>query len=588
MSQALSSRRMMALSVGTALIACGAMYYIAPGVTLLGPDRQLEPVLRRYHLELRQPLKPRTVARRPHLPELVPVPAPAPRVVDEVKALPVSRPTTMEELLVRKDEILELDVVRGESAPSPPSNLPGRVEGSTTARPYDLQPPEDVLLRMDALVAVLSLKGARDAIEVPRRLVRTEEQRLMAKDAAPELRTMLLSDPGAVRLPMADVPAAPSPSPVLGPVAAADAMPPHEPIAPLATISFEEQVMQQSRQTQKRPLADVENPEIGVAMHILGEEGFYRITLGPGDATLPRMPKNVLVLVETSKYVSQREYSATTQGVADFLKALNKEDRFSIAAFGEENQWFQPVAVTPNGQMMDDALAFLRSRKTRGDANLSGALQAGLSRELALAQPNVVVLITAGRPTAGEAEPGALLGSVARQNAGRYAIFVVAIGKEPNTSLLENLAASNEGMVQQAATPDTIQRELARFAKLLDSPLLTDITLSVTSETSAAAQTRALPDWYSGRPPVFYGTFVPAESRPILMRIAGMGAEGNKEYFLEVDVAKGKPGGVEIARGYARERTRVIQSEMARAGETPALAAELQRLVSASQAPASE
>jgi Ca-activated chloride channel family protein len=120
-----------------------------------------------------------------------------------------------------------------------------------------------------------------------------------------------------------------------------------------------------------------------------------------------------------------------------------------------------------------------------------------------------------------------------RQNLGRANLFAFGIGSSVNRHLMEGLARAGMGEPFVITDPVQAPEQAARFRRMVESPVLTQLKARFEGLDVYDVEPTALPDVLGERPVIVFGKWR-GEARGRLV-IEGRGAEGPYRQELKVD-----------------------------------------------------
>jgi Ca-activated chloride channel family protein len=119
----------------------------------------------------------------------------------------------------------------------------------------------------------------------------------------------------------------------------------------------------------------------------------------------------------------------------------------------------------------------------------------------------MIVFITDGKPTLGETDEDRLLASVKKMNFGKIRIFTFGVGYDINTHLLDRVTDMTRAYRSYINPREDIEKAVALFYSKIQSPVMTDITVSITGVKTSAVYPKDLPDLYTGSSLSLFGRY---------------------------------------------------------------------------------
>ncbi len=574
-------RSALIISITLSMLANGILLILAPSIKIFDIS------------DLPETLKTFKVA-------LAEKPLPPTRTFDDSEAL-VSKPGSIEDLLKRHFEELKPK----EPTDTEPLEIPDiseRLSSEKIEREYDLEATPNLIERIDAKIIEISENNARQDIEIARRLVRPSPSRILAPDEFPTLRGL----PGEWEEDVLLIPGSGSPQGTggTGADAKADAAPrieePEKPryetnlVEPESTqndeapkeLSFEKialsepivrEVIEESEFEFIDDLVDIELDAFTTSAN--GDEGFFRLRIVPkADKGIESLPKRITYVVDASASISQRKLDKTATALKRMVSMLRPVDQFNIVIFRGSATHFRGAPVPATEAAKKAAHKFLSGLKSGGETDVYKAIRPVVETELVEGTPNVIVLISDGRPTQGLKDARAIINSLTSENQERIPIFALGGGRTVNRYLLDLLAYRNKG--ESFVTPqiEDIDDALPAFFSRFNEPLLVNLQADYGRIDSSEVYPQEIPDFYKGRPVTIYGRFKPDTAKEFVVRITGLSGPKKKELVFRANLQEAATGNEDISRDWAFRKIYHIIGQICQVGETPELLKELSEL----------
>ena len=323
------------------------------------------------------------------------------------------------------------------------------------------------------------------------------------------------------------------------------------------------------------PVADIVAPAVLTSE---GPDGRYlTLVLHPGanppDAAVT--PREMVFALDVSSSMRGRPLAQAQAVVRASLRALRPTDTFRLVAFSDVATHFDPNAVAADAASLARAVAWVDALQAAGSTGLRRGLDAALSSAVAPRRVRIVTVLSDGYA----GDDRAVLAGV-RGALGGARIFTVGVGTTVNRWLLGTLADDGRGELHTLAPSDDPEVFASTFARALDRPCLTDVSVDFGDLDVHDALPRELPDLFAGRPVVLHARYVRGGHG--IVRVRGLVAGRPWQRDLVVDLPSGGNAPAH-ATGWNRDalpslwaRARVAELERAMLlGETDALRAEL-------------
>ena len=507
-----------------------------------------------------------------------------------------SRPESITDLLNRESEPLKpTDSMLTRAGDI--TRVVERAAAEAVPREHEITPEESVSRSVDAQIIAISEDVARKDIEVPRRLLSPTPTRIlpendtpaMTGDAAPRPEESLVippltdssvtTDTSGAMVPADETPAPPPPM--------EEPLPVSVPIAPAAAPLGEMAIAKApiAEEIQKERTYEFMDDLLAISLDTYKPTGekdaYFRIKIQPkDDGNIEVLPKDVTFVIDASSSIIQRKLDLTAAGVKDAIKALRPEDRFNVVVFRDTATSFRPGVVLASAENKSSAESFLTGLKSYGETDVYKALEAVLNAPTRPGIPDVVLMITDGRPTTGVKDGRTVINTLTEQNTKGFSIFAFGGGQTVNRYLLDLLSYRNKGESFVAPKIETMNRDIVKFFGESSEPILSDCiaNLGGVSDRGKEVFPKIIPDFYRGRAVTVYGRFDPTKDKEFSMRLSGLAGTRKKEVIFRAELKKAGAGDENLARNWAFNKIYYLIGEMCRVGEKPELLSEVREL----------
>ncbi|MGF1444906.1 MAG: marine proteobacterial sortase target protein [Pikeienuella sp.] len=260
----------------------------------------------------------------------------------------------------------------------------------------------------------------------------------------------------------------------------------------------------------------------------------------------PVRPREVIFVQDVSGSMSGESIEQAREGLEMAIERLRPEDRFNIVIFNDQFAVFHEAPVPATPQNIREAVAAVRDLEADGGTEMLPALEYALSGGATEGRLRQVIFLTDGA-VGNEAEMLALID----RELGETRLFTVGIGSAPNSFFMS--AAAEKGRGAQVTISDLSEvsaRMTELFAKI-ETPAMTDLTLTLPEGVAAEMHPSPLPDLYAGEPVVV--ALKGAEGAALAGQAVLSGHRGDQtwEVRLSLDAAAEREG---VAKLFARRR----------------------------------
>lgn len=240
--------------------------------------------------------------------------------------------------------------------------------------------------------------------------------------------------------------------------------------------------------------------------HPAGENGYFMLTLSPGEADALGTPRDITVVVDVSGSMSGVKLEQTQAALRQLLGSLGPDDRFRLIAFSNR------VATSSDGwaratrRALADARHWVDNLNADGGTDIAGALEEALRLESPDDRLPIVVFLTDGLPTVGERNPEAIA-DAADKRRGRHRVFAFGVGYDVNTYLLDRLSAAGRGATEYVEPGEDVERAVSLLAGKITQPVLTDLEIADAPVELTELYPGELPDLFAGDELVLFGRY---------------------------------------------------------------------------------
>jgi Ca-activated chloride channel family protein len=172
-----------------------------------------------------------------------------------------------------------------------------------------------------------------------------------------------------------------------------------------------------------------------------------------------------------------------------------------------------------------------------GGTHIEGALRAALQAPTTTDMPRVVAFLTDGRPTMGETDPEKILSMVQGLNRDHSVrIFVLGVGVDVNTVMLDRLALANKGVPAFVRPRENAEMKVSSLYDKIRYPVLTDVRFAARGMKSSEHLPAAVPDLFRGSELVLSGRY--GQGGPTEVVLSGRDGAIEREYHYTLAAAR--------------------------------------------------
>jgi len=311
-----------------------------------------------------------------------------------------------------------------------------------------------------------------------------------------------------------------------------------------------------------------------------GNDGrnYFRLrVMRRGQQELPVVPKDIIFLQDSSRSLAEERLYFCRQALKAVLPRLNPLDRFNIVKFSGAAEFCFPDWSPVEPAALEKASSFIDTMRSEGQTDILASVRALQTLPRTPGRPQIAIVITDGRATAGITESTEIIGAFTRMNNGVCSVFTLGTHGRANSYLLDLLSFCNRGasVVVTSGRWD-IPKHIEALADSVARPVLGNV--NVTTDLASQADLHPLPsaNLFADRTLEFYGS-TPAGVTNVVVHMRGEGGQARCDVIFRLDLASAPHGDDSIRQGWARRKMHSLIGEYARE-PSPALLKEMRAL----------
>jgi len=307
-----------------------------------------------------------------------------------------------------------------------------------------------------------------------------------------------------------------------------------------------------------------------------GEDGYFMLTLSPGEVAGSRVSRDITAVVDVSGSMSGEKIEQARAALRQLLQTLGHEDRFRLIRFSSGVTTFSDDWTPATPARVRDAMSWIDDLRAEGGTNISGALHEAFVAESPASRLPVILFMTDGLPSAGETNIERIA-QMAEREAGRARVFAFGVGYDVNTVLLDRLGLAGRGSAQYVQPGEDVEEALGMLATKIRHPVLSDLRIDGAPVRLQEVYRRRLPDLFAGEDLVIFGRYVVAGRRDATgdLTVAGERSNRAERYSLRASFPAHETGNDFIPRLWASRRIGALQQEIRLNGANPELIEEI-------------
>ncbi|XP_060766188.1 inter-alpha-trypsin inhibitor heavy chain H3a [Neoarius graeffei] len=198
---------------------------------------------------------------------------------------------------------------------------------------------------------------------------------------------------------------------------------------------------------------------------------------------LPRLPKNVVFVIDNSGSMSGTKMQQTKQALLTILSDLNEQDHFSLVTFSSSVDTWRKSLQKATEENVKAAQAFVQTIYASGGTNINDAVLHAvgildLDKKNTTVPENsasMIILLTDGDPTSGETNTDKIRQNVQKAIDGNMTLFCLGFGYDVQFSFLDVLAKENNGLARRIYEASDAVLQLQGFYDEIANVLLADV-----------------------------------------------------------------------------------------------------------------
>ncbi|KAL2080910.1 hypothetical protein ACEWY4_022763 [Coilia grayii] len=227
---------------------------------------------------------------------------------------------------------------------------------------------------------------------------------------------------------------------------------------------------------------DVERPHSNGEMLVVG--GFFAHYFAPAD--LPRIPKNVVFVIDRSGSMLGQKISQTRTALLKILDDLAENDRFGLICFDDKISPWKRTLIGATQQNVKAAKEFVGRIESRGSTDINAAVLEGvkmIQTEHKEGVASILILLTDGQPNSGEADPDKIEANVRRAIGKGFPLYCLGFGFDVRFEFLQKMAQENGGVARRIYEGTDAVLQLEGFYEEVAVPLLTNVKMAYKGAT---------------------------------------------------------------------------------------------------------
>ncbi|MDM0111705.1 VIT domain-containing protein [Variovorax sp. J22R133] len=266
-------------------------------------------------------------------------------------------------------------------------------------------------------------------------------------------------------------------------------------------------------------------------------------------------PRDYIFVVDISGSMHGFPLDTAKKVLERLIGGLRPSDTFNVLLFSGSNKMLSPHSVPATRANIDQALATIERFQGSGSTELIPALHRAYAEPKSDKVSRTIVVVTDGYVTV-EREAFELV----RKNLSKANLFAFGIGSAVNRELIEGLARAGMGEPFVVTDPIQAPAQAARFRRMIESPVLTQVKARFNGLDVYDVEPAALPDVLGERPVIVFGKWRGEPNGSVV--IEGQGAEGPYRRELRIEAGT-RQDAVALRSLWARHRIASLSDQEA-------------------------
>ena len=207
------------------------------------------------------------------------------------------------------------------------------------------------------------------------------------------------------------------------------------------------------------------------------------------------IPREMIFVMDVSGSMGGTSIRQAKKALIFALKRLQPEDRFNVITFNSLTDKLFSHAQPGTDHYIEKALDYVDGLEAGGGTEIEPAILEALDGRTNLGRIRQVVFLTDGCVGNEQA-----LFKAVRERLGDSRVFTVGIGSAPNSYFMRNIAERGHGTFTYIGNVNEVRDRMEELFKKLEYPLLTDLHLSLPTNSDAELLPNPIPDLYLGEP----------------------------------------------------------------------------------------
>jgi Ca-activated chloride channel family protein len=287
----------------------------------------------------------------------------------------------------------------------------------------------------------------------------------------------------------------------------------------------------------------------GLMLYEGQEENFFLLMMQPPKRVeIAHIPaREYIFLVDVSGSMHGFPIDTAKELLRDLIGNLRPGDKFNVILFAGSACIMSPVSIPANRENIQKAIALIDNQSGGGGTEMLEAVKQAMALPRDEACSRSIVIVTDGYVSFEKS-----VFQHIRSNLGNANVFAFGIGSSVNRYLIEGMAKAGYGEPFVVTDPAEAPAMAAKFRKYIQSPVLTNISVTYDDFDVFQVEPSSFPDLLADRPIVIFGKWQGAAKGTIT--ISGLSGDGKYNQVFPISAAQSSPTNHSLRYLWARTR----------------------------------
>lgn len=288
------------------------------------------------------------------------------------------------------------------------------------------------------------------------------------------------------------------------------------------------------------------------------------------DKLLPRLPKDILFVQDSSASMSEQRLYFCREGLAKSLELLHPDDRFDVLAFSDRPVRCFGEWVAPGKSSFEKSRRFISNMRSAGNTDILGSLEALRNLDVENGRPCIAFVVTDGIATTGVVQSAKIIQEFTRMNTNQIAVYTMGTMSEANMYLLDLLSYCNGGSTHVVKGGRwSISEDITNRVASISRPVLSGLKVAFAGDDIEVYPSK-IRHLFMDDKLVLYGR-CPRSMRRLTFQALGSAGEQKCDMIFDIPLNQADRKGTKaVRREWAFQKVYHLIGEMARSGKKAA------------------